>query len=123
MPQHLWETANGMVRVCEVCRTSQIRPARDSNWTPPVDPICPGDPEDGGRLTPAAPAPSPRRRAREGVGLSELMVGVLPAMGRGDSVRGFREPGAPPPKKPPRLPHKPPANHPPRRKPQAVTTP
>jgi len=46
MAQHLWRgflTA----RTCEVCLTTQFE--RQVGWTPPVSPICAGDPDDGGR--------------------------------------------------------------------------
>jgi hypothetical protein len=50
MPQHLWQ---GMLfaRRCEVCKAIQLDCGK--GWSPHVDPICPGDDEDG---------PSSRRR-------------------------------------------------------------
>jgi hypothetical protein len=61
MPQYLWEIRSCLVRVCEACTQFQIRPASDSNyWIPAIKPICPGDPDDGGRLTRPQPPIKPR---------------------------------------------------------------
>ena len=52
-----------MVRVCEVCRVTQIEDRGE--WTPPRNPICSGDPDDDGgrhrtRPRPVAPSGAPR---------------------------------------------------------------
>jgi hypothetical protein len=62
MPQHLW-VGGDIVRMCEVC--TAIQRASASGWTPPVSPICSGDPDDDGgrrrsRPKPVAPSGAPR---------------------------------------------------------------
>lgn len=58
MPQHLWRTLDP-VRVCEVCHAVQAHAGQ--RWTPPVNHICPGDPDDdGGRRLPLMPSRGPR---------------------------------------------------------------
>jgi hypothetical protein len=70
MAQHLWLEQNVVlsvgragVRLCEVCLARQFGLSDD--WQPPVGPICPGDPEDGGRRVtrprPNAPSGAPVR--------------------------------------------------------------
>jgi hypothetical protein len=61
MAQHLWRGVPRF-RMCEVCDVFQTE--RDGDWLPPVPSICPGDPDDGGRLArrrpPIAPAGAPK---------------------------------------------------------------
>jgi hypothetical protein len=62
MAQHLWRGFL-MVRMCEVCLAMQAE--REAGWTPPVSPICSGDPDGGGRRRtrplPHAPSGNPVR--------------------------------------------------------------
>jgi hypothetical protein len=62
MAQHLWHTFL-MARLCETCRAMQFE--QQVGWTPHVSPICPGDPDDGGRRItrrrPNAPSGAPLR--------------------------------------------------------------
>jgi hypothetical protein len=63
MAQHLWRGFL-MFRMCEVCHAMQSE--RQVGWTPPVGPICSGDPDDNGgrRVTgrrPNAPSGAPIR--------------------------------------------------------------
>ena len=45
MAQHLWRGFL-MFRMCEVCHAMQSE--HQVGWTPPVGPICSGDPDDNG---------------------------------------------------------------------------
>jgi hypothetical protein len=61
MAQHLWQ-GFPRFRRCEACDAFQTE--RDGAWSPAVNSICPGDPDDGGRLAkwgrPIAPAGAPK---------------------------------------------------------------
>ena len=66
MPQHLWR---GMLfaRRCEICDAIQLDAGK--GWSPDVDPICPGDDEDGWRrrrgTPPHLPTSGPAAPVRE----------------------------------------------------------
>ena len=66
MAQHLW-IGFTKARWCEACLVWQAKDR--TGWTPPVNPICPGDDEDGGRRVmrrrPDAPAGGTRVRELE----------------------------------------------------------
>jgi hypothetical protein len=61
MAQHLWR-GFPRFRKCEVCDAFQTE--RDGDWLPLINSICPGDPDDGGRLAnqrrPIAPCGAPK---------------------------------------------------------------
>ncbi len=62
MAQHLWVTTS-IIRICEDCLAKQFWGERA--WTPEVNPICSGDPDDDGqrrrtRPRPNAPSGAPR---------------------------------------------------------------
>jgi hypothetical protein len=70
MAQHLWHeltvalsVGRGSVRLCEVCAAGQF--GLFGEWGPEVNPICPGDPDGGGRRRvqplPHAPSGNPIR--------------------------------------------------------------
>jgi hypothetical protein len=64
--QHLW-IGFDKARWCEACLVWQGKDR--TGWTPAVNPICPGDDQDGGRRVirrrPDAPSGAPRERVLE----------------------------------------------------------